>query len=230
MAWTLRFGAEDMYFKYFLMITWFQCRMKFLRYLSLSFWHRQVRSWEIQCLRETFYRWTCLEYLQSPRSEKKKRKIIPGVYVFPTETRGDCFWTFWWPAVGGDTFSPLAPILGPVHKKSGRVTLFYCSHAGECETKMFNIRIESMVLFMLAAFVRGRISVGSYQRRDRNTRHKTRRYCPSVSKDLQGKFGLNNCILVGSRYYNMLAHVIRLYKELLNGTDLHVRPKKATWK
>ena len=37
MAWTLRFGAEDMYFKYFLMITWFQCRMKFLRYLSLSF-------------------------------------------------------------------------------------------------------------------------------------------------------------------------------------------------
>ena len=26
---------------------------------------------EIQCLHETFYRRTCLEYLESPRSEKK---------------------------------------------------------------------------------------------------------------------------------------------------------------
>ena len=36
---------------------------------------------------------TYLEYLQSPRLEKKW-KIIPGTYVFPTETRGDYFWTF----------------------------------------------------------------------------------------------------------------------------------------
>ena len=36
--------------------------------------------------------------------------------------------------------------------------------------KMFDIRIESMVQ---AAFVRGRISVGSYQPRDRNTRTNT---------------------------------------------------------
>ena len=47
------------------------------------------------------------------------------------------------------------------------------------------------------------------------------------SKDLQGKFCLNNCILVRSRYYNILAH-LRLYKELLNSTDLLFRPKRAT--
>ena len=64
-------------------------------------------------LRETFYRvwhaWsTCSPLVQ------KKTKIIPGTDVFLTETRGDYFWTFWWPAVGGNTFCPLAPILGPV--------------------------------------------------------------------------------------------------------------------
>ena len=53
-------------------------------------------------------------------SFRKKRKIIPGTYVFPTETRGDydAFLDFLMAcAAGGDTFSPLAPILGPAEKK-----------------------------------------------------------------------------------------------------------------
>ena len=43
--------------------------------------------------------------------------------------------------VGGDTFSPLAPILGPV-KKSGHVTLSFIVRGGEYDTKMCNIRID----------------------------------------------------------------------------------------
>ena len=49
----------------------------------------------------------------------------------------------------------------------------------------------------------------------------------NVSKDLQGKLCLDVRILVGSRYYNILAG-LRLYKELLNSTDLLFRPTKAT--
>ena len=90
------------------------CVHKFRVYLSdrngvhINFW-----CGKHVYLRETFYRvwhaWsTCSPLVQ------KKTKIIPGTDVFLTETRGDYFWTFWWPAVGGDTFSPLAPILGPV--------------------------------------------------------------------------------------------------------------------
>ena len=52
--------------------------------------------------------------VQKSRAYQKKRKTIPGTYVFRTETRGDYFLTFWWPAVGEDTFSPLAQILSPV--------------------------------------------------------------------------------------------------------------------
>ena len=47
-----------------------------------------------------------LEYLQSPLSEKKREKF------FPTEMLAARFWPFWWPVVGGDTFSPLAPNVG----------------------------------------------------------------------------------------------------------------------
>ena len=56
------------------------------------------------------------------RQKAKKWKTIPGTYVFPTETRGDYFWIFLWPAVGGNTFSPLltALILGPVRYNSCR--------------------------------------------------------------------------------------------------------------
>ena len=50
-------------------------------------------------------------------SFRKKRKIIPATYVFPTETRGVTVLNFMMAcAAGGGTFSPLAPILliGPV--------------------------------------------------------------------------------------------------------------------
>ena len=61
----------------------------------------------LECLRETVYR-RALKYLQSLRSKNKEKKKVP------TETRGAYFWPYGWPVVGGDMFSPLAPILGPV--------------------------------------------------------------------------------------------------------------------
>ena len=39
-----------------------------------------------------------------------------GEKAFPTEMPAARFWPFWWPAVGGDTLSPVAPILGPERK------------------------------------------------------------------------------------------------------------------
>ena len=53
-----------------------------------------------------------LEYLQSARSEKNKIKL-----VFPMGRPDHC-WAFWRPVVGGDTFSPIAPVLGPEQKKN----------------------------------------------------------------------------------------------------------------
>ena len=59
-------------------------------------------------LPETFCRRAFVEYLQSARSKKANRKGW-----FPTETP-DLSWPFWRPAaVGGDTFSSVAPVLGP---------------------------------------------------------------------------------------------------------------------
>ena len=58
------------------------------------------------------------EYLQSPRSQKNG-----GKKVFPTETPGWPFLAFWWLAVGGNNFSPLAPVLD----LEKRMALFYCS-------------------------------------------------------------------------------------------------------
>ena len=45
----------------------------------------------------------------------------------------------------------------------------------------------------------------SYQRRDRNTWYRTRRYYILLPKNLQDKCCLNNCIFIGSRYYNMVS-------------------------
>ena len=58
-------------------------------------------------LRETLYR-HALEYLQSACSEKKWKKSS-------METPGH-YWPFRRPVVGGDTFSPLAPVKGPEQK------------------------------------------------------------------------------------------------------------------
>ena len=72
-----------------------------------------LRRQAFQYLRETFYR-HAFEYLQTclgapaVGSSRKKMKR----YVFPTETPAHC-WLLWRPVVGGDTFSPLAPVLGP---------------------------------------------------------------------------------------------------------------------
>ena len=71
-----------------------------------------LRSQIFEYLRETFYG-HALEYLQSACSEKKKGKKN----VFPTETPDHCG-RFWSPLVGGDTFSPLASVLGPEQKKT----------------------------------------------------------------------------------------------------------------
>ena len=72
----------------------------------------QVRSWNVYVKRFTDrHAWsTCSRLVQY----KNGKYDLVRTYVFTTETRGDYFCTFWWPAVGGDTFSPLAPILGPV--------------------------------------------------------------------------------------------------------------------
>ena len=61
---------------------------------------------------------TCSRLVQTKMGKKS---------FFLTETP-DRFWPFWWPVVGGDTCSSLAPILGPANK-SGHVALFkiYCS-------------------------------------------------------------------------------------------------------
>ena len=58
-----------------------------------------------------------------------------GKNGFPTETP-DFFWPFWWPVVGGDTFSSLAPILGPVRKMVMSHSLKLTARGGEYDIKM----------------------------------------------------------------------------------------------
>ena len=65
---------------------------------------------DLRILREPFGR-RALEYLQSGRSEKN----VKTKCCFPTETP-DHYWPFWRPVAGGDTFLPLAPVLGPGQK------------------------------------------------------------------------------------------------------------------
>ena len=81
--------------------------IEFLRHIPLNIYHRQVRFANV-CVKK-ITDGHALKYLQSSRSEMGKKG-------FPTETP-DRFWPFLWPVVGGDTFSSLAPILGPVKKK-----------------------------------------------------------------------------------------------------------------
>ena len=93
------------------------------------------------------------------------RKKDEGKTVFPTETP-DHFWhLFMACVVGGDTFSPLAPLLGPVFFLVR--SFFFTVHGGEDDTKMCNIRIGWCKRHFEI------ISVGSYKPRDRNTRNRT---------------------------------------------------------
>ena len=68
-----------------------------------------LRSQIFESLGETFRRYA-LEYLQPARSENKGKKCCR------METPDHC-WPFWRPVVGGDTSSPLAPVLDPEQKR-----------------------------------------------------------------------------------------------------------------
>ena len=117
---------------------------------------------EIQYLRETVYRQICLEYLQSPRSEKKW-KITPGAYVFLRKRTVTIFGLLMACGRWGHVFVTSANPRSCI--KNVAVSPSFTVRMGENvkETEKFNTRIESMVQ---AAFVRGIISVGSYQPRD----------------------------------------------------------------
>ena len=67
---------------------------------------RKVRSWDVCVKRLADMPWSTCRRLV-PKKDGKQ-------HVFPTQTRGDYFWTFGWPVVGEDTLSPRAPILGRV--------------------------------------------------------------------------------------------------------------------
>ena len=67
-------------------------------------------------LLETFYR-HALEHLQSARSAGGKNEKIEFIFFCPAETPGHYVLTFRRPVVGGDTFSPLAAVLGPEQKQ-----------------------------------------------------------------------------------------------------------------
>ena len=95
-------------------------RIGFLRHIPLTIYNRQV--WFANVGVKKFTDGHAVNYSTSPRSDKNGKK------GFPTETP-DRFWPFWGPVVGGDTFSSLAPILGP-EKKSDHVAhfkIYYCS-------------------------------------------------------------------------------------------------------
>ena len=85
-----------------------------------------------------------------------------GKKGFPTETP-DRFWPFWWPVVGGDTFSSLEPILGK--NVAMLPSLKLTARGGEYEPKM--CRLCKRYLWG------GGISASSYQPRHRNTRNRT---------------------------------------------------------
>ena len=78
-----------------------------------------LRSQIFEYLRKTFgTRAVRVSAIGSFRQEKKKT-----VFLQKRVTIIDIFWR---PVVGGDTFSPLAPVLGP-EQKTGDVTLFHSS-------------------------------------------------------------------------------------------------------
>ena len=145
---------------------------------------------------------TCLG-APSVASFRKKRKPR---YVPPEPT--DHFLLFRWPLVGGDTFSALAPILGPEKKvvMSSSSTV----HGGQYENKYLvctrNSRIDGANGIGGGGNLR-RSAGTSSTLRDRNTTKRTSIF-QSVSKSFQGEF-CPNCILVWRRYYNMFEDWIR---------------------
>ena len=111
---------------------------------------------------------------------------------FPTETPYH-LWPFRWPVVGGDTFSPLAPILGP-EKKVVMSPFSTTVREDQYDNKYLvctrNVRIDG------ASGIRGgwefrRLSwTSSYQRRDRNTRNRTRGYYNLLARIFRASFVL----------------------------------------
>ena len=105
-SWTYRLlYGKHAYFRWLLQITWFYSRIEFLRYVPLNIYHTIIGRWMFaRNLIRMDRPWsTCSHLVQLKMGNK----------VFPTETRHH-FWPWWWPVVGGDTFSSLAPILGPI--------------------------------------------------------------------------------------------------------------------
>ena len=60
--------------------------------------------------------------------------------MFSLRKRLTIFWSFWLPVVGGDTFSPLAPILGPEKKVAMSPSLTV--RGGEYDTNMCDNRMD----------------------------------------------------------------------------------------
>ena len=124
--------------------------------------------------------------------------------------------------------SPLAPIVG--HEKKVAMPPSSSVHGGQYDTKCLacDIRVDG------ASGIRGGDNFPSFilnqlvSTKRQNTRNMTI-ILQSVTKDLEGKF----CLFIiaysqGGRCYNMSSD-LRLYKELLNSTDL-LLTHKATRK
>ena len=161
--------GKHVQFTQLIVITWFQYRIEFLSYVSLTIYHTSQAGQilEVQCLRETFVGQTCLEYLRSPRSEKhEKYYLVPMVFL---RKRVVIFLPFdGLRSVGTRFFHQRQSSV--VYIQNGRVTLFYCSHGGKCENEMLK---HLNMINRASGVCDGENSVGSYQPRDRNTGNNT---------------------------------------------------------
>ena len=95
-----------------------------------SYWPYASRSSSI-CLKRFTDICHALEYLQSSSSDTHKKN------VFLTETPGH-YGPFRRPVVGGDTFLPLAPVLGPGQQKNG-LSPSSTVHDGQYDTTYFEV-------------------------------------------------------------------------------------------
>ena len=99
-----------------------------------------LRSQMFAYLRETLYR-HALEYLQSARSEKKKKKILGKRLTIPCIDHFEGMWLV-------DMFSTLAPVLGPSQPKPATSPSYAVYYGGQYGTKY--VTFESL---LHAAFV-----------------------------------------------------------------------------
>ena len=74
-SWTYRLlYGKHAYFRWLLVLSWFQCRIEFLRHILHKIYHRQVKFANV-CVK-TFTDGHALNYLQSPRSDKNGKKRL----------------------------------------------------------------------------------------------------------------------------------------------------------